>query len=139
MAQLQAGFDALGVRHLPSAGNFVLIDCGRPAAPVYEAMLRQGVIVRPVGNYGLPNHLRITIGTRAQNERMLSRARRQALQSLTHRTWPHYVVQPVTGVAGAVRVPGDKSISHRALMLGGIAEGVTEVAAFSKARTASRP
>jgi histidinol-phosphate aminotransferase len=72
MAQLQAGFDALGVRQLPSVGNFVMIDCGRPAPAVYEAMLRQGVIVRPVGNYGLPNHLRITIGTREQNERMLS-------------------------------------------------------------------
>ena len=72
MAQLRAGFDALGVRHLPSAGNFVMIDCGRPAPAVYEAMLRQGVIVRPVGNYGLPNHLRITIGTREQNERMLA-------------------------------------------------------------------
>jgi 3-phosphoshikimate 1-carboxyvinyltransferase len=42
----------------------------------------------------------------------------------------HYVVQPVAGVAGAVRVPGDKSISHRALMLGGIAEGITEVRGF---------
>ena len=55
----------------PSRGNFILIDCGRPAAPVYEAMLRQGVIVRPVGNYQLPNHLRFTIGTQAQNQRML--------------------------------------------------------------------
>jgi histidinol-phosphate aminotransferase len=79
MAQLRAGFDALGVRHLPSAGNFVMIDCGRPAPAVYEAMLRQGVIVRPVGNYGLPNHLRITIGTREQNERMLA-ALKQALR-----------------------------------------------------------
>jgi 3-phosphoshikimate 1-carboxyvinyltransferase len=42
----------------------------------------------------------------------------------------HYLVQPVPGVAGAVRVPGDKSISHRALMLGGIAEGVTEIRGF---------
>jgi histidinol-phosphate aminotransferase len=49
-----------------------MIDCGRPAPPVYEAMLRRGVIVRPVGNYGLPNHLRITIGTREQNERLLA-------------------------------------------------------------------
>ena len=49
-----------------------MIDCGRPAPPVYEAMLRQGVIVRPVGNYQLPNHLRITIGTREQNARMLA-------------------------------------------------------------------
>ena len=42
----------------------------------------------------------------------------------------HYVVQPVRCVDGDVRVPGDKSVSHRALMLGGIAEGVTEVRGF---------
>lgn len=42
----------------------------------------------------------------------------------------HYLVQPVSGAAGTVRVPGDKSISHRALMLGSIAEGVTEVGGF---------
>jgi histidinol-phosphate aminotransferase len=78
MAQLRAGCDTLGLRYLPSAGNFLLVDCARPAGPVYEAMLRQGVIVRPVGNYQLPNHLRLTIGTMAQNERMLS-ALQQAL------------------------------------------------------------
>ncbi|HEY4366056.1 MAG TPA: 3-phosphoshikimate 1-carboxyvinyltransferase [Steroidobacteraceae bacterium] len=43
---------------------------------------------------------------------------------------PHYVVQPAAGVSGAVRVPGDKSISHRALMLGSIADGITEVGGF---------
>jgi 3-phosphoshikimate 1-carboxyvinyltransferase len=43
---------------------------------------------------------------------------------------PHYDVQPVAGATGAIRVPGDKSISHRALMLGGIAEGVTEIRGF---------
>lgn len=75
MAQITAGLDALGVRHLPSVGNFVLVDCRRPAAPIYDAMLRQGVIVRPVGNYQLPDHLRITIGTPAQNERMLGALR----------------------------------------------------------------
>jgi 3-phosphoshikimate 1-carboxyvinyltransferase len=42
----------------------------------------------------------------------------------------HYIVQPVQGTAGAIRVPGDKSVSHRALMLGGIADGVTEVRGF---------
>ncbi|AMN46867.1 histidinol-phosphate aminotransferase [Steroidobacter denitrificans] len=79
MKQVCAGFKALGVRHIPSVGNFVLIDCGRPAQAVYESMLRQGVIVRPVGNYQLPNHLRITIGTQPQNERMLA-----ALQQALH-------------------------------------------------------
>lgn len=72
LAQLIAGFTALQLRHYPSAGNFVLIDCGRPAASVYETLLRAGIIVRPVANYGLPNHLRITIGTREQNERLLA-------------------------------------------------------------------
>jgi histidinol-phosphate aminotransferase len=72
LKQLVAGFDRLKLRHYPSAGNFVLIDCGKPAAPIYEALLRAAIIVRPVANYGLPNHLRITIGTREQNERLLA-------------------------------------------------------------------
>ncbi len=59
--------DVKGVRVLPSYGNFVLIDMGRPAMPVYEALLREGVIVRPVGNYGLPNYLRVTVGTESEN------------------------------------------------------------------------
>jgi len=72
MRQVEAGLDQLGVRHSPSQGNFLLVDCGRPAAGVYEDMLRQGVIVRPVGNYQLPNHLRLTMGTQPQNQRMLA-------------------------------------------------------------------
>jgi histidinol-phosphate aminotransferase len=72
MREIVAALDASGLRHLPSVGNFLLIDCGRAAAPIYEAMLRQGVIVRPVGNYQLPNHLRITIGKPQENRRMLA-------------------------------------------------------------------
>jgi histidinol-phosphate aminotransferase len=71
MRQLEYGLDRLLVSRLPSRGNFILVDCRKPAAPIYEAMLRQGVIVRPVANYQLPNHLRLTIGTQAQNQRML--------------------------------------------------------------------
>ncbi len=71
MRQLRDGLQALGFAVLPSACNFLLCDFGRPAAPINEALLRQGVIVRPVGNYGLPNHLRISIGTSAQNQRLL--------------------------------------------------------------------
>src|SRR6185295_12976267 len=72
MSQLEARLDRLGLRRYSSRGNFILVDCGRPAGSIYEAMLRQGVIVRPVGNYQLPTHLRLTIGTRLQNERMLA-------------------------------------------------------------------
>jgi histidinol-phosphate aminotransferase len=70
--RLREGLAGFGIGVASSAGNFVLADFGRPAAAVNEALLRQGVIVRPVGNYGLPNHLRISTGTAAQNERLLA-------------------------------------------------------------------
>ena len=62
---------SLGIECLPTAGNFVLIDFTRPAARIYEAMLRSGVIARPMAPYGLPNYLRISTGTAAQNERCI--------------------------------------------------------------------
>ncbi len=68
LQQLCAGFEALGLATLPSAGNFVCVDFGRPGTPLFEALLRAGVIVRPVANYGLPNHLRITVGTAEENQ-----------------------------------------------------------------------
>jgi len=49
-----------GVRVYPSLGNFVLIDCGRPSTPLYEALLRRGVIVRPMAAWGLANHVRLS-------------------------------------------------------------------------------
>jgi histidinol-phosphate aminotransferase len=70
--RLRAGLAALGVAAPPSAGNFVLADLGRAAAQVDHDLLREGVIVRPVANYGLANHLRISTGTAAQNERVLA-------------------------------------------------------------------
>ncbi len=70
--QLRSGLGALGVHVPASAGNFVLAGLGRPAAPVNMALLRQGVIVRPLGNYALREHLRITTGTAEQNSRLLS-------------------------------------------------------------------
>src|SRR5688572_28911473 len=70
--RLRAGLAGLGVVAAPSAGNFVLADLGQAAGPVDHRLLREGVIVRPLANYGLPNHLRITTGTAAQNERLLA-------------------------------------------------------------------
>ncbi len=72
MNQLTAGFTKLGLGFIPSVGNFITVDLGRPAGPVNEALLRQGCIVRPVGNYGLPNHLRISIGLEQENARLLT-------------------------------------------------------------------
>ena len=71
MQQLTDGFKSLGLELVPSAGNFVLVDLKKAGQPVYESLLRKGVIVRPVGNYELPNHLRISIGTAAENQLFL--------------------------------------------------------------------
>ncbi len=71
MQQLTAGFKQLGLEWIASAGNFVLVDLKQAGQPIYEALLRKGVIVRPVGNYELPNHLRISIGTAAENQQFL--------------------------------------------------------------------
>jgi len=71
MQQLTDGFKQLGLEWIPSAGNFVSVDLRQPGQPIYEALLSKGVIVRPVGNYELPNHLRISIGTQAENQLFL--------------------------------------------------------------------
>jgi histidinol-phosphate aminotransferase len=70
-AQLSAALPKLGVKLYPSAGNFVLADVGNGTA-VYERLLREGVIVRPIAGYGLPRCVRITIGTAEQNERLIA-------------------------------------------------------------------
>lgn len=71
LRQLADGARRLGLDYIPSVANFLSIDLARPAAPVYEALLRRGVIVRPVANYGMPNHLRVTVGRPEENERFL--------------------------------------------------------------------
>ena len=71
MAQITAAFDALGLRYLPSYGNFVLVQVGDGAA-VYRGLLKRGVIVRPVANYGLPQWLRVTIGLPEENQRFIA-------------------------------------------------------------------
>ena len=61
----------LGVRYTESHGNFVLVDLERDPMPVYEALLRDGVITRPVGGYGLKTHLRISLGLGRENEKFI--------------------------------------------------------------------
>lgn len=72
MKHIVEGITAMGLGHIPSRGNFVSIDLRREGLPVYEALLRQGVIVRPVANYGMPSFLRVTIGAPGENERFLA-------------------------------------------------------------------
>ncbi|TWI47035.1 histidinol-phosphate aminotransferase [Pseudomonas duriflava] len=67
MAQLEEGFRKLGLSWIPSKGNFIAVDFAQEAAPIYQALLQQGVIVRPVAGYGLPTFLRISIGTAEEN------------------------------------------------------------------------
>jgi histidinol-phosphate aminotransferase len=69
MAQLEAGFNALGLRYVPSRANFILVDVQADPAATFNALLKQGVIVRPVG---IPQHLRISIGTEAENAKFLA-------------------------------------------------------------------
>ena len=51
------------------------MDCGRDAAPIYEAQLETGVIVRPLANYGMPRHLRVSIGLPQENAAFLAALR----------------------------------------------------------------
>jgi histidinol-phosphate aminotransferase len=71
LAQLKEGFDKLGLRYLPAFGNFITVEVGE-ADRVYRAILAEGVIVRPIAGYGMPRHLRVTIGLPDQNARFLA-------------------------------------------------------------------
>lgn len=72
LRQIEQGAKQLGLEWIPSSGNFVTIRVGR-AGDIYKRLLRRGVIVRPVGGgYQLPEHLRVTVGTEAENERFLA-------------------------------------------------------------------
>jgi histidinol-phosphate aminotransferase len=86
MAQLLAGFKRLGLAWIPSHANFVTVEippsggenAGQSqAGAVFQKLLRQGVIVRPLANYGMPDHLRVTIGLAEENARFL-----EALQAV---------------------------------------------------------
>ncbi len=72
LRQLLDGFSALDLSWIDTVGNFVAVDTGRSAAEVYAALLREGVIVRPIANYAMPNHLRITVGSSEENARCLA-------------------------------------------------------------------
>lgn len=71
MQQLENGFKRLGLSWIPSRGNFIAVDFQRDAAAINQALLAQGVIVRPVAGYGMPTFLRISIGTAEENQRFL--------------------------------------------------------------------
>jgi histidinol-phosphate aminotransferase len=76
MRQLEDGLRELGLSWIPSRANFIAVDLGREALPVYEGLLREGVIVRPVAGYGMPRHLRVSIGRPLENVRFLDALKR---------------------------------------------------------------
>lgn len=71
LAQLATGFTKLGLEFVSGRGNFQLVKVGDGQA-AFETLQRRGVITRPVKGYGLPEWLRVTVGTPAQNERLLA-------------------------------------------------------------------
>ena len=70
MERLTDGFRRLGFEFIPSYGNFVTFRAG-DAAAINDRLLEQGVIVRPVAGYGMPEWLRVTVGAEAENQRFL--------------------------------------------------------------------
>ena len=75
MQKLMEAFHQMGLAYIPSVGNFISVDLARPAQLVYLELLKRGVIVRPIANYEMPNHLRVTIGTEQENAKFLSALR----------------------------------------------------------------
>lgn len=73
---LRAALTERGLATLPSQANFITVDVGRPASVVFDGLLREGVIVRPLGGYGLPQSLRVTVGTEPQNQRFIAALQR---------------------------------------------------------------
>lgn len=71
MPQLENGLKKMNIDYIPSLGNFIAMDVKRNSLEVYQNLLQQGVIVRPLLAYDMPTHLRVTIGTTDQNDRFL--------------------------------------------------------------------
>lgn len=68
---LEGAFAGMGLGYVPSSANFILVRVGA-GRQVFNAMQRAGVIVRPMDPYGLPEYIRITVGTKVENRRCLS-------------------------------------------------------------------
>lgn len=71
LQQLSTAFDRLGLSYIESRGNFIAVDFARDAAPINQALLEQGVIVRPVAGYAMPTFLRVSVGTEQENARFI--------------------------------------------------------------------
>lgn len=72
LRQLAEGFERMALPYIPSVGNFIAVEVGDAAPAIYQALLARGVIVRPVAGYGMPQHLRVSVGLPEENERFLA-------------------------------------------------------------------
>ncbi len=75
LRQLEVGLTGLGLSWIPSIGNFVTFDTGGDANGIFDRLLQRGVIVRPIAAYGMPSHLRVSVGTEAENQQFLDALR----------------------------------------------------------------
>ena len=75
LAQMTAAYTDMGLDYIPSVGNFLTVKVG-DAKAVNQALLEEGIIVRPLAPYGLTEHLRISIGMPEENRRLISTLRR---------------------------------------------------------------
>ena len=70
-AYLTDEFRTLGLKTVPSRANFILVDVGRSAADIYQKLLHEGIIVRPMTPFGMETALRISVGTPEENRRLV--------------------------------------------------------------------
>ena len=80
LRQLAGGFDRLGLDYVPSVANFLTVELPRPGSVIFQGLLAEGVIVRPLDNYAMPDHVRVTVGLEVENTRFL-----EALGMVLHR------------------------------------------------------
>jgi histidinol-phosphate aminotransferase len=71
MQQMREGLESLNLEYIPSACNFLTINCREDSMTVYNYLLDRGIIVRPLHPYKMDNYIRVTIGTKEQNNRFL--------------------------------------------------------------------
>ncbi len=76
LQQLANGFELLGLDYIPSVGNFLTVNVGEQSAQIYTSLLQEGVIVRPVSAYKMPQHLRVSVGLPAENKVFLDALKR---------------------------------------------------------------
>ena len=72
LKQLSKGFKLLDLDYIPSAGNFITVKVGEKSADIYTRLLHEGVIVRPIAAYKMPQYLRVSVGLPLENEKLLS-------------------------------------------------------------------